>query len=179
MRLSSSDTWKVEGDLMALTKKCINHHEMVWNFKSSIFLRQVYYRSKCNCLHLHTGLLGPTPGVKKRGRNPNWVFQRTLCSWAVGAHFLSKFSCPGTPRQAENSGNGNHETYRVPRGNWTTRNLSKTGDNWPNYKSGKRSLVSEHFWGLGMLSRDWEQLDLSVWFCIWIGEKKSGIKFLP
>ena len=63
----------------------------------------------------------------------------------AGAHFLSKLGFPGTPRQAENSGNWNHETYRVPRGNWTTRNLSKPRNNWPNYKSGKRSLVNEHF----------------------------------
>lgn len=105
MRLSSSDTWKVEGDLMVLTKKCINHHEMVWNFKSSIFLRQVYYGSKCNCLHLHTGLLGPTPGVKKGAgtltgfsKGPcapeQWVL--TFSASSVALELLGKQKTPET-----------------------------------------------------------------------------------
>lgn len=88
------------------------------------------------------------------------------------------FGFSGTPRQAENSGNPNHETYRIPRGNWTTWNLSKTRDSWPNYKSGKRSLVNEHFWGLGTFSLDWVRLNSSFWFCMWVG-KKNVVKFSP
>lgn len=119
-------------------------------------------------------MLRPAKGIKKGGGilirfsfPQHWT---TFCSWIAGTHSLSKVGFRGTPRQAENSGNWNHETYRVPRGNWTTRNLSKTSGHWPNYESGKWSLVSEHFWGLRTFSFDWEHLRSRFWFCICIGK---------
>ena len=117
-------------------------------------------------LHLHAGRAQASKVYQERGRNPNWVFLpqhwTTFCSWIAGTPFLGKFSFCGTPRQAENSGNWNHETYRVPRGNWTTRNLPNPGDPWPNW-------VRKMVFGEWAFLRSWN-------FFLWL--RIFGLKFL-
>ena len=113
-------------------------------------------------------VFGPSLWYQESRRNVNKVFlfhhKTTFCSPSAGSRFLSQFSFPGTLRPAENSGNWNQETSRVPRGNRTTRTFLKTGDHWPNYKSGWGALGHALFWGFRIFSLDWECLDSGFWF---------------